>query len=282
MDQISESLTSIRALNMREKSKPERPVALGFVDLKEKEHSRPKKGEEYRIISASSEGMESLESPSSKWRKLDLDVYEFFAEDLPDVRLFGKKNEGLIKINIDTKDPQNLDAESAVATFVNEFKVKDGEFAPGFLYRGVFRNVIFEDWVNLNVDLYELDTDASKYYERIKSIIDGVPEIKDLNVLKGIPYLNLATKLFEGIVRVFGKNADDHVWGEIPLLEVKPLIGGAFLRSGIFILYEKGEGKKDIEVEDLAYKDGYVILKNNKKKLTNHLIFGIRVRPHIV
>ena len=47
-----------------------------------------------------------------------------------------------------------------------------------------------------------MDKGADEYYERIKGVIDGVPEIKELDILKGIPYLNLATKLFDGIIKI--------------------------------------------------------------------------------
>jgi hypothetical protein len=166
------------------------------------------------------------------------------------------------------------------AAFVTEFQAKDGSYAPTFLYRGVFRNVLFQDWVTLSFQLYELDSDASKCYAKIKGVIDDVPEIKNLDILKGIPYLNLATQLFDGIITTFGRNADDHLWGELPILEVQPTPGGAFLRTGIYVLAEKMTSSgKLLEFGAVQYEDGRINRKNGKK-LPNHLLFGVSLVEH--
>ena len=231
-------------------SGPERPLQLGFVDLVG--DSRPKRDTAYDVISASSAKLEDLYYPQEAgFRRLNLDLYSFYVENLPD---FTGKNEGMIKLQVNTRNPQDLAESPSDVTSVTEFKVEDGHYAPAFLYRGVFRNVIFQEWINLKIDLYELDTDAAEYYKRIKSVIDGVPEIKNLDVLAGIPYLNVATKLFDGIIKTFGKNPDDHIWGEFPTLELDPVVGGAFLRNGIYILYEQKthKSKKEIPIDSLG------------------------------
>jgi hypothetical protein len=148
--------------------------------------------------------------------------------------------------------------------------------------RGVFRNVLFREWINLRLNLYELDTDAEVYFKKIKSVIDGVPEIKNLDVLKGIPYLNLATQLFEGLITTFGKNPDDRIWGEIPILELNPTPGGAFLRTGIYVLFETVNSLgRSISVEHLKYKDGKLAGTDvPSQRLPNHLLFGTRVTEH--
>lgn len=258
---------------------PERPIELAFVDLAG--DSYPQRDKEYDLIPASGSKLEKLPFPdSTQYKRLSLDLYDFYVEDLPD--LFSS-NEGMIKIQVNTRNPQNLNETPSNATFVTKFEAKDGAYAPTFLYRGVFRNVLFREWINLRIDLYELDTDAAVYYDRVKSVIDNVPEIKNLDVLVGIPYLGVATKLFEGIIRTFGKNPDDHIWGEFPTLELTPLIGGAFLRSGIYVLYEKrNKAGEDISVNTLSYKNREVNVKSGSTKISNHLIFGIRVRSHSV
>ena len=268
------SLSAIRAVNMMDKANPERSVALGFVDLASKGHTRPQPDEEYTLISASSEAMAKLPIPSTQFKRLDLDLFEFYSADMPDI--WGA-NEGLAKVYVDTRDPQSINSSPVTAAFVTKFTVDDGSYAPTFLYRGVFRNVLFEEWANVGVDLYEMDTDASVYYDKIKSVIDGVPEIKSLDVLKGIPYLGLATSLFDGIIKTFGKNPDDHLWGEIPILELSPIIGGAFLRSGIYVLFERTYKKKAVNIDELSYKNGRLISPN---ELSNHMIFGLRIREH--
>ncbi|MBD0833278.1 hypothetical protein [Aestuariibaculum sediminum] len=99
-------------------------------------------------------------------------------------------------------------------------------------------------------------------------------------MLKGIPYLNLATQLFESIITTFGKNPDDHIWGEIPIMDLSPIIGSAFLRSGIYILYENKNSKKEtIGNSHMEFLNGKIVLKKevSKQTLSNHLMFGIKV-----
>lgn len=258
---------------------PERPVALGFVDLKGGKHPKPNKA--YDIIEASSARLEDLPYPKdTEFRRLSLDLNNFYVEDLPD---FTSKNEGMMRLQINTRNPQDLAEIPTDMTFVSKFEVKDKSYAPSFLYRGVFRNVLFREWINLRIDLFELDTDANVYYDKIRSVIDGVPEIRNLDVLAGISYVGVASKLFEGIVRTFGKNPDDHIWGEFPTLQLIPVVGGAFLRSGIYVLFEKKsiKKKKKVPVKYLEYKNGEVHVKKDKKvDLPNHLLFGVLIQAH--
>ncbi|NNM06378.1 MAG: hypothetical protein HKO65_14900 [Gemmatimonadetes bacterium] len=252
-------------------------MQLGVVDLDD-DHPRPEAGVVYDVVSASSQRVGRIPVPESSYRRLHLDLYEFYVDDLPD--FLSKKNEGLLKIQASTKNPQDLGGSMTDAAFVSEFKAKDGSYAPSFLYRGVFRNVVIQGWVTLSFELYELDSDASEYYGKIKGVIDNVPEIKNLDILKGLPYLNLATQLFDGIITTFGRNADDHLWGELPILEIQPTPGGAFLRTGIYLLAEKtASNGKLIELGDLQYKDGRIQRKKGKR-LPNHLLFGMSLVEH--
>lgn len=45
-------------------------------------------------------------------------------------------NEGLVKVYVDTRDPQSLNSTTVKAAFVTKFMVTDGAKAPTFLYRG--------------------------------------------------------------------------------------------------------------------------------------------------
>jgi hypothetical protein len=258
--------------------RPERALQLGYVDLGP-DHPRPEAGETYEIVSASAQTVGKVSYPETAYRRLHLDLYEFYVDDLPD--FLSKRNEGLLKILASTKNPQDITGSMTDAAFVTEFEAKDRSYAPTFLYRGVFRNLLLQDWVTLSVELYELDSDASEYYSKIKGVIDDIPEIKNLDILKGIPYLNLATQLFDGIITAFGTNANDHLWGELPIMEIQPTPGGAFLRTGIYLLAEKVTSKgKLIDLGSLQYKDGRVERKEGKKRLPNHLLFGVSLVEH--
>jgi hypothetical protein len=275
--QLADVASAFSPIRGERSFRPERALLLGYVDLGE-DHPRPRAGKAYPVVSASSEKVGRVDCPGSNFRRMHLDLYEFFVDDMPE--FLSKKNEGMLKIQVSTKNPQDLSGSMTDAAFVTEFKAKDGSSAPGFLYRGVFRNLLLQDWVTFSMELYEFDTDASKYFARVKGVLDEVPEMKNLDVLQGIPYLNLATQLFDGIITSFGRNADDHLWGELPILEVNPTPGGAFLRTGIYLLGEKLTSKKKlVELDKLEYQDGKVSHKMGKT-LPTHLLFGVSLAEH--
>lgn len=256
---------------------PNKAVNLGFVHLGQ--DSRPKRGKTYDVISVACEHLESIPFPEDcEYRRLNLTLNRLYIESLPD---FTHQNEGLLKISVNARNPQDLTSSPKDASFATEFLVKDKNYSPTFLYRGIYRNVLFREWINLKFDLYEIDEDAGTYFEKIKGVIEGVPEIKDIDALKGIPYLNVATQLFEGIIQTFGKNPDDHIWGETPILELYPGPGGAFLRKGIYVLFqEKNSHRKEIPLEKLKYKNGELLLQDENVDMSNHLIFGIDIREY--
>jgi hypothetical protein len=201
----------------------------------------------------------------------------FYCDDLPDV--FGA-NEGMFKTLISSRNPENLNAKTGIS-FVSKFNVKDRNYSSSFLYRGVYRNIVFQDFVNFSFQLNELDTDASVYYDKVNNILDGVPEIKSLDVISGIPYLSLATKLFDGIVKTFGKNPDDEVWAEIPTLDIDPTPGGAFLRTGIYVIFElKNSDKKQINHKSLVYKNNGIKTNNKDLRLSNTVTVNISIKEH--
>ena len=257
---------------------PTRVINIGFIKLGE--DKIPVTGKSYEMVSVSDSYLAQLEIPGSEFKRLNLDLYKLYIDNLPDLT---RRNEGFLKIQVNTRNPQDLEGSKNDATVASNFIVKDGNYAPSFLYRGIFRNVIFREWINLRVDLFEMDKNSDEYFNKVKSVINGVPEIKDLDILKGIPYLNLATQLFESVIRVFGKNPDDHIWGEIPILELEPTLGGAFLRNGIYVLFEGSNKKKEsIGLDDLIYYNGQIKIADNSNvtNMPNHLIFGIKLRPH--
>lgn len=251
-----------------------RSVRLGFVDLGA--DNRPKSGQPYPVIDAGSYKIGEIAYPQTPYKRLNLDLTSFYCNDMPD--LLGS-NEGMFKVSVNSRNPQNLSSKTGVA-FVSRFSVSDNNYAPSFLYRGVYRNIIFQDFINLAFQLYELDTDAEIYYDKVTRILDGVPEIKSLDVLSGIPYLSLATRLFDGIIKTFGKNPDDEIWAEIPTLDIHPTPGGAFLRTGIYVIFERqNASRQEIRHEMLEYKDGG-ITTNSRVPLSNTLTVNLSLRPH--
>ena len=233
---------------------------------------------EVDIIDSSSNAIGNLPSPKTKKKLFDIDLYKFFCADLPD--FWSHTNEGLLKLSLDTLLPQErstLDEKLSIR-FAVEFRVKDNTEAPSFLKKGVLRNAIFEDWINLAFDLYEIDSGVIEAYNSMKRVVAGVPELETLDILKGIPYLSVAAKLVDGIINVFGKNQDDYIWGETPILELSPTLGGAFLRDGIYVVFQNSYKKSAITFSDLGYKDGDLFHKKAGAHLPNYLIFGIRLK----
>jgi hypothetical protein len=241
---------------------------MGFVVLGP--DSAPARGKSYDVVPADALEIASLPFPASPERFFDLDVLSFYSGDLPG---WGR-NEGLVKIQVDTRPPQTVGSD-VTASFVTKCSVRDYKYAPGFLYRGVFRNVIFGDYLNLRFGLTELDGDAGPFLDKVQSVLRDVPELKQLDILKGIPYLELGTKLVEGILRTFGRNPDDEVWTETPLLSLEPLTAGAYLRRGIYIVFDRGEFNHFPET--MTYVDGSVLLAEEQLRNT-HLIFSTGVR----
>ena len=263
--------------NVEQKENASRSIALAFVDLASEGHDRPQINHEYKLVSAGDSKLAEIATPSSTHKFLDIDILEFFAGDLPE-GVFGGRNEGLLKLRVHTCDPQNIEEKEAVASWVKEFNVRDDQYAPGFLFRGVFRRVIIDEFANLAIDLYEMDGDAREYYDKFSQVIKKVPEMSGLDVAKGIPYLSLATGIFEGVIDVFGKNPDDHIWSDIPLLEIDPIVGGAFLRSGIYVIFERERNGVTIDIEKLTFKN--YRLSSSYKKMPAHLLMGIRLREY--
>lgn len=147
-------------------------VRLGFIDLWN--DSRSVLGKAYPIISAADQKLEHLSFPTSTLKALKLDVNAFYNDYLPD--FWGETKDGLFKIFINTRNPTApaSGGEDEVTNLV-DFKLKNGNYADGFLYKGIFRNVMFADYINLKFDLFELDTNAEAYYNKIKGVFDSVP-----------------------------------------------------------------------------------------------------------
>ena len=251
-------------------------LLLGFVDTTNQSDDE---NQPLPIIPASSKKIGTIPVTNTALKTLNLETLAFYNDHMPD--FFGGTKEGIFKVSINTRNPQvPTDGQQDVTMAVN-FKVKDGNYAQGFLHRGLFRNVLITDFINLRFDLYEVDKDAVVYYEKVKNVVDSVPEMRTLDIASGIPYLNLATKLFEGIIKTFGKNANDQVWDEMPQLEVSASTGGAFLRSGIYVIFEQKNSKNEaVSYEDLIFKNNLLQINGNKiSRMSNHLLLRVTINP---
>lgn len=84
---------------------------------------------------------------------------------------------------------------------------------------------------------------------------------------------------------MFGKNDDDVVWPNLPLWDVEPGPGSAFLRTGIYVAYQVFNESKDQEINhsNLIYRDGKIELKDGKSipgGVSNCSAFSVRLNPY--
>ena len=255
-----------------------RPVRLGFVDLAGDDY--PKQGQDYNIVTAASHAVGSLPYPGTEYKLFRMQLLNMYVEDLPD---FTNQNEALLKLGGETRD-HDESANKEKLTYSIDFNVKDRSYAPGFLNRVVFRNVLLREYFDLGLDLVELDKNLSDTYSKVAKVVDD-SGLSGIDAINSIPYIKVATKLFDGLIRTFGKNADDVVWKEVPGLYLVPAPGGAFLRTGVYVLFEqrsiystrKGNKKpgKAMPISKLLYRDGEVRHASDANwPLSNHLVFN--------
>ena len=270
------------------KAKKMRPTSLGFVNLGN--DSNPKPGTKYPIVDVASDVVGSLKYPQTEFKNVQVRLLNMYIEDLPD---FGNKNESLLKLKAHTRTRDNsgtVSGNKEDLSFSLEFNVKDFSPAPGFLQRVVFRNMLVNQFLELETDLVELDKGLIDEYKKVKKIVTD-SGLDGVDAINSVPYIKVATKLFDGIISTFGKNADDQVWKEMPSLDFSPGPGGAFLRTGIYVLYESRSAYKEyglktrpgkkMPITKLRYKDNEILHESDKKwPISNHLIFMINVSSY--
>ncbi|MGY4859555.1 hypothetical protein [Cryobacterium sp. AP23] len=253
-----------------------RAPLLGFVDLGDDD--RPHQGVSYTVVPADSDAVGARPVVDGE-HYFEMDIQGFYSGDMPDIT---ETNEGLLRLEVDVRDPQSTSTSKRAAQLVN-FTVRDYDNAGGFLARGAFRRVVFGRHVNLHVTLVELDADLSEYFNKVETVVrdSGLAEV---DVISSIPYLDVAAKLVGSIVKNFGRNPDDPIWEERMLLETEPLPGSPFLRTGMYIMVDRHalvEQFGSDPVPQLVLRDGvlYAGKEPDSRSVTAaHFRFSVRVR----
>lgn len=225
-------------------------------------------GKRYPLIPASALELASRAVAPGPTRTLAIDFQAFFAGDLPDT--FGA-NEALLTVKVDTRAPQAGSSDFTAAQVV-KFTVGDYKYAGGFESRGAFRNVQFQEWVNLRFSLVELDGKFAEAFTKVTEVIK-TSGLASIDVLKGVPYLEVGTKLVEGLIAKFGTNLDDRLWEETPIFSIDPVVNSAYLRDGVYVIADRtslAEGGK------IEFIDGR-IEQAEEQLLSTHLIFGCKI-----
>ena len=139
-----------------------------------------------------------------------------------------------------------------------------------------FANVMFKNRLILGIELTELDRGARQYYERIREAVGAEAGNQILDVLKPVPYLELATKVADGLIKAFGNASPDKVWSSNPVFAVDPLPGAPYLRTGIYVAFEDPRG--NLSPSALSYTDQQIIATASGQRLErNHLVFTVGV-----
>jgi|GEM_PF-818136 len=264
----------------------QRAVKIGFIDYDGAVNS-PESPTAIPVVSAVDPSVGELSVPDTTKKTLDLTLKHLWIEQLPEWR-WDKRYEGLLSLSIDTLDPQEQKQTTTIISNAVEFSCKRNRVAPGLVARGMFGGVLIERKVNLSIDLVEIDKGFAGKYQEITSIIDGVEEIKTLDVLKGIPYLGVVSGLVKGAVEVFGKGSNDIVWSSIPTLSIDPPAGQPFLRSGMYVVFEERNIKGDAELNfpDMVFDRNMdrvrltdTAAKDFEGDLSNCLVFSVDIKP---
>lgn len=261
-----------------------RSVRLAAVDLQS--DSTPAAHKHYSLITASSASLAALPVPSTPLKHLSLELQNLYVEDLPEFR---NRTEGILTLTCHTRTIENTNNKEELRNAL-QFRVKSRNYAPGFLQRAAFRHILLSEYFDLGLDLVEIDKSFATAYVKVEKVVSD-SGLLTIDALNSIPYLKVASRLFSGLIQAFGRNPDDQVWKEVPGLHVSPGPGGAFLRTAIYVLYERRSifntrhgrkrSGKAMPLADLVYRNGELHHKSDPAwPLANHLVFGITLRSY--
>jgi hypothetical protein len=254
----------------------EASLQFGFIDLAGS-HA-PKAGVEYSVLDAFDDEIESAPvgrgcGADDVGYLLTLQILTLWIDDLPDI---GRVNEGVLKLTGRTRAVDSPEDKIDVSNSL-DFRVRDNTRA-GVDFNLGFTNLLIKNRLVLGFDLIELDKDASLYYQKVKDAIDPDLGKQVMDLAKSVPYLELATKLVDGLIQAFGKNANDPVWASSPMFAVRPAIGAPYLRSGIYVVYEDTPG--DLPPRDLGYVNRSLVYAGTGAKIPrNNLAFAVQIEP---
>jgi hypothetical protein len=259
----------------------QRALRIGYVDFAG--NQGPDDGVAYAILDAANPrvGLQPVGvncTADDAAFQATVQVLTLWVADLPDVG-FGpwKTNEGLLKLSGRTRRSDKPDEKLDLAATI-DFAVRDRR-SSGIDFELGFIDVLFKNRLIVGLELIELDKDARQYYRKIKEAVGPAAGNELTSIAKGVPYLQLATKIADGLMDAFGNNDPDRAWHANPAFAVKPLPGAPFLRTGAYVVYE--DPRHDLQPGDLAYLDQAVCHEASGKQIDrNYLMFAVGIsRP---
>lgn len=203
-------------------------------------------------------------------KQVRIDLLGGYIEDLYEM---GRKCELLV--NFETKTLTKDDDVNV--SFTREFKMVEDQPLPIVGNENIFRNIIIDNELVLNVNLVEKDSGLK---EKIESINNPLSELRNgIDLAGDIPYLKLISKISNFVFSVFGKKHDDPVWDGKTSFLLKKQAGCSTLSSGIYIFYEAQniEDGESIEPSALVYDSSNNTVKVDDKniQMSNYFIFSI-------
>jgi hypothetical protein len=251
-------------------------MQIAFVDLGAS--SAPRGGMEYPLLDATDPEMEKrrvgLQSrPSHDGFLVTIQVLSLWTQNMRD---WGHRNEGLLKLSGNTRDRADPSQRVEIATTI-DFRGRDERLAPITFQMG-FSELLIKEQLTLGLHLTELDKDASAYYATLKSSIEPTAGKAVMDLARiNIPYLELATKLADGLISTFGKNSNDTTFRYEASVAVHPQSGGPYLRSGIYAFYP--DGANVLPPSRLFYRDRGLFHQGSNLPLgKNFLILSVGIK----
>lgn len=246
-------------------------VGLAIVDLGDDLH--PRADRRYGLVPAADARLALLPYPETRVKRADITLHSLFVDELPG---FTAGNHGLLVVRANTRDVEDLKDKETICQVV-DFPIAPRSYAPDLGNRGVFRNLIFQDVLELSMRLVEVDAGLADEYARVRGILDGIDALAVVDPLLGIPLAQVATRLLDGIVTAFGGPEDVALAG-LPQLDAEPGPGVAFLRSGVYVVYTTHGHKGAVSLKNLHYEDGRVLDAAGKPPACTCLSFSLRLR----
>jgi len=250
----------------RKRSRCQRVIKLGYIDRNSENANR--------ILDASDDHLKKLDIEKNQdFYTLSVGFVGGYIEDLPDGKM---KNEMFLSIETETFDENG---NSEPVTYTYETKINDNHELAGMNNRMIFNNLKIKKKLELEIQLIEKDSGLKKQYDKFKAVSESDTLKNGIDIAYGVPYVKLATSLMEGVVNLFGSDHDDQVWDECPTLAIEPLDGMAYLRSGLYVIFEARNIKKgqEINAKDLIFENNKVRHKNGVT-MSNYLLMSIRIK----
>ncbi len=233
----------------------------------------------YSIISAKDSSIKPNEALIESG--IDVGLFKLHMHNAPERRkILGLKRDQRYEVLIsftpaiqfgESKDKMDI-------TYGKFFRITKNDNADGFSYKKMFKNLRFDEALEFDVALTEIDNNKVDP-DPLEQLLNetSIGQLLDLAPYQPKTYLLLASQLIQNIQRIFGadKDGDDALWADRLSIEAAPTITGSYrLRTGIYAIIERPSD--GLEYNKLVFNNNCIQFKNSGRELnSNYLVFGI-------